>query len=72
MFKVVVTNGFITKTEEQAEYIRKFFEDAASLMTCETSSTESSEVKEIEEPISCQNPECPRAGRCGGECARNF
>lgn len=21
---------------------------------------------------SCENPECPKAGRCGGECARNF
>lgn len=20
----------------------------------------------------CSNPECPDAGRCGGECARNF
>lgn len=23
-------------------------------------------------PITCSNPECPKAGRCGGECARNF
>lgn len=22
--------------------------------------------------IDCQNPECPQAGKCGGECARNF
>lgn len=20
----------------------------------------------------CQNPECPKVGKCGGECARNF
>lgn len=22
--------------------------------------------------VHCSNPECPNAGRCGGECARNF
>lgn len=22
--------------------------------------------------IDCQNPECPKAGRCDGECAKNF
>lgn len=22
--------------------------------------------------VHCSNPECPKAGRCGGECARNF
>lgn len=20
----------------------------------------------------CENPECPKGGKCGGECARNF
>lgn len=25
-----------------------------------------------EVPIECQNPECPKAGKCYGECARKF
>lgn len=47
MYKVEVTCSFFTKTEEQAEYIRKFFDDAQSLMTCETSSFSSTEIEEI-------------------------
>ena len=37
MFEFQITSRFVTKTEEQAEYIRKFLQDAESLMTCESS-----------------------------------
>jgi hypothetical protein len=46
-FKVVETSTFYVKTAEQAEYIRKLYEDLQSLITCETS-----EFKAIVEPYS--------------------
>ena len=26
----------------------------------------------FDQEIVCDNPECPKAGRCGGKCAQNF
>lgn len=47
MYKVSITTTFYTKTEEQAGYIAKFFQDAESLMTCETSNSVVSDIEEI-------------------------
>lgn len=47
-YEVIVKHRFITSTKEQAEYIQKFFNDAESLMTCESSSTENFEIVETE------------------------
>lgn len=49
MFEVSVTCEFKTKTKKQAEYIAQFFQDAQSLMTCETSGFGSTGVSEVEE-----------------------
>lgn len=46
MFDFEVTLEFTTKSREQAELIKKFFDDAQALMTCENSSFESTELRE--------------------------
>lgn len=47
MYKFEVTCSFVTKSVEQAEHIRKFFDDAQALMTCESSSFSSTEIMEF-------------------------
>lgn len=47
MYKFEVTCVFMTKTVEQAEHIRKFFDDAQALMTCENSSFSSTAISEV-------------------------
>lgn len=47
MYQVEVTCKFVTKTEEQAKYIEKFFDDAQGLVSCENSSFATTGVSEV-------------------------
>jgi hypothetical protein len=47
MYKVELTCSFVTKSIEQAEHIRNFFNDAQALMTCESSGFSSTEITEF-------------------------
>ena len=65
--------------DDDRKYLGFFLtrEDAATWMKRQKSprnllATNEPPPKRVANELTCENPECPEAGRCGGECARNF